>query len=207
MRRHVSVAGVIALGLMACQPAEKQAPAAKTDSPAAAPAPAPAAAPITNPTTPEQKIASAMAAAPAGVSGGATIMDFPSTPAGKPAQLRAGTNGFTCMPDDPTTEGADPMCFDAQWSTWAEGYMAKKPPKVTAVGYAYMLQGDGGASNTEPFAKKAAPDNDWHVDGPHVMVIYPDQKQYAALGTDHKAGGPYVMWKGTPYQHVMLPIK
>ena len=27
-----------------------------------------------------------------------------------------------------------------------------------------------------------------------------------AFPTDPQAGGPYVMWKGTPYAHIMVPI-
>jgi hypothetical protein len=38
------------------------------------------------------------------------------------------------------------------------------------------------------------------------MVFLPDPKQLDAMSTDHTTGAPYVMWKGTPYAHVMLPL-
>lgn len=70
---------------------------------------------------------------------------------------------------------------------------------------AYMLAGDGGASNIDPFAKGPTADNQWIVEGPHLMIIVPDAAALGAIPTDPKNGGPYVMWKGTPYAHIMVP--
>jgi hypothetical protein len=58
-----------------------------------------------------------------------------------------------------------------------------------------MLQGDNGASNTDPYANKPTPDNQWVVGGPHIML----------LPTDPQTGGPWVMWKNTKYAHIMVP--
>jgi len=38
-----------------------------------------------------------------------------------------------------------------------------------------------------------------------VMVLLPDQRLLEGVSTDPKNGGPFVMWKGTPYAHIMLP--
>jgi hypothetical protein len=38
------------------------------------------------------------------------------------------------------------------------------------------------------------------------MIIVPDNALLAGLPTDPENGGPYVMWKGTPYAHVMVPV-
>jgi hypothetical protein len=38
------------------------------------------------------------------------------------------------------------------------------------------------------------------------MVLYKDPKMLDAYPTDPKNGGPWVMWKGTPYAHVMVPV-
>ena len=38
------------------------------------------------------------------------------------------------------------------------------------------------------------------------MVIVPDPVQLEGLSTDPNNGGAYVMWKGTPYVHVMVPL-
>ena len=38
------------------------------------------------------------------------------------------------------------------------------------------------------------------------MFIVPDTAQLEGLSTDPHNGGPYVMWKGTPYAHIMVPV-
>ena len=144
-------------------------------------------------------IARAMSAAPPSVSKEATIME--ATADGKMNQLKAGTNGWMCMVDP----GGTPMCLDKQWQAWADGWMNKKDPQVTSIGVAYMLKGDMGASNTDPYAKGATADNHWVVSGPHMMVITPDTAQLDSLPTDPWNGGPWVMWKGTKYAHIMMP--
>lgn len=160
--------------------------------------------------TDAQKIASAKGAAPSEISSGATIMDWPDTPDGKPRQLLAGTNGWVCFPNTPTefanASAQDPMCLDGAWQKWADAWSAKKAPENAGFGIAYMLKGDKGASNTDPFATKATPDNHWIVSGPHVMVLLPDAKQLEAYSDDPSAGGPFIMWKGTPYAHLMVPV-
>jgi hypothetical protein len=98
-----------------------------------------------------------------------------------------------------------PMCLDKEWQAWADGWINKKDPQVKSMGLAYMLKGDKGASNTDPYATKATADNQWVVSGPHVMVILPDPAQLDSLPTDPQNGGPWVMWKGTKYAHVMMP--
>ena len=145
------------------------------------------------------KIARAMSAAPPSVAKNATIMAM--TDDGKMTQLRAGTNGWMCLVEADGT----PMCLDKEWQAWADGWMNKKDPQVKSIGLAYMLKGDAGASNTDPYAKKGTADNQWVVSGPHVMVILPDTSGLDSLPTDPWNGGPWVMWKGTKYAHIMLP--
>ncbi len=38
------------------------------------------------------------------------------------------------------------------------------------------------------------------------MLLVPDAASLDAIPTDHHSGGPFVMWKGTPYAHVMVPV-
>ncbi len=102
------------------------------------------------------------------------------TPDGQMKQLRAGTNGWMCM----TEANGTPMCLDKEWQSWADGWINKKDPQVKNIGLAYMLKGDKGASNTDPYASGPAPDNQWVVSGPHVMFIVPDPAQLDALPTD-----------------------
>ena len=145
------------------------------------------------------KIARAMSAAPPEISRKATILDIGAD--GQMKQLRAGTNGWVCM-----TEGSGaPMCLDTEWQGWADAMMNKADPQIKNVGIAYMLKGDNGASNTDPYAEKATVDNQWIVSGPHVMILTPDAALLDALPTDPNTGGPRVMWKGTKYAHIMVP--
>jgi hypothetical protein len=100
----------------------------------------------------------------------------------------------------------EPMCLDKEWQAWGDAWMNKKdPPQPKKIGIAYMLKGDEGASNTDPYATKQTADNEWIVTGPHVMILPNDPAQLDAFPTDPKAGGPWVMWKGTKYAHIMVP--
>jgi len=144
----------------------------------------------------EDKIESALSAAPQEMAENAKVMDMQGN------VLREGTGEYTCFPD----EGAGPMCLDAEWLTWADAWMNKKEDyKTTQFGLAYMLAGDTGASNIDPFATEKTADNQWVVEGPHVMILVPDPALLESITDDPNAGGPYVMWKGTPYQHIMMP--
>jgi hypothetical protein len=81
------------------------------------------------------------------------------------------------------------------------------PPPVKTMGIGYMLLGDKGASNTDPFATGPTADNHWVVSPPHIMLLLPDAKALDAMPTDPRTGGAWVMWKGTKYAHVMVPIR
>lgn len=159
--------------------------------------------------TDEEKIADAMNAAPASVAEAATIMDWPTTEGGEMTVLREGANGWVCYPTNPVVLAADfndPMCLDEVWQGWLEALLAGEEPTIETIGVAYMLSGDGGASNIDPFATGPTDDNEWHVSGPHTMILMPNQN-YEGISTDHTNGGPYVMWAETPYAHIMVPIE
>jgi hypothetical protein len=108
--------------------------------------------------------------------------------------LKKGTNEFTCM-----VANTGPMCMGPNAMEWAHAWQThtRSPDKL---GFIYMLNGDTGESNTDPWATKQAPGNHWVKTGPHVMIV--------GLGVKHMAGfprrpdpdptKPYVMWAGTP---------
>jgi hypothetical protein len=152
-------------------------------------------------------IKSAMRAAPAKVAKDATIVAMEAD--GKMRTLRKGTNGFTCIPDSPTTPGPDAMCMDTSSMEWAGAWMGHKPPPPGKVGLMYMLAGGTDASNTDPYAQKPTAENHWIKTGPHVMIVGADKSFYDAYpkSADPDTGVPYVMWAGTPYQHLMVPVK
>lgn len=154
-----------------------------------------------------QMIASAMRAAPARVAKDATIVAVDAD--GKMRTLRKGSNAFTCMPDSPTTPGPDPMCMDKNAMAWAQAWMAHQPPPPGKLGLMYMLEGGTDASNTDPFAAKPTAGNHWVKTGPHLMIVGADDAFYADYprNADPDTNAPYVMWAGTPYQHLMAPIK
>jgi hypothetical protein len=150
------------------------------------------------------KIASALSAAPRAVAAGASVVEMGAD--GKMKTLRNGTNGWLCMPANAEAPGPDPMCIDKPWQAWLSAYMAKKPPTTTQIGIAYMLAGGADASNTDPYAQKPAPGEKWVMSPAHMMVLLPDAKELDSYPSDPSTGGPYIMWKGTPYAHLMVPV-
>ena len=141
-------------------------------------------------------------AAPSDLVKGATIMNKDAN--GKMTTVQEGTNGWTCM--DP---GGAPMCADKAAMEWVEAWRSKGP-EPQKLGFIYMLKGDDGASNTDPYAVKEAPDNHWIKTGPHVMIVGAAAKaMMQGYPRDAKAdpNKPYVMWPGTRYEHLMLPVK
>src|SRR5437867_214 len=87
------------------------------------------------------KIRLATSAGPADISRNAAVME--PGDGGTMKQLRAGTNGWMCMP------APEAMCLDKEWQNWADAWMSKKDPQVKGVGIGYMLRGDKGASNVD----------------------------------------------------------
>ena len=108
------------------------------------------------PKSKEAKIRSAMSVAPAIIAKDATILDWSQAEGGMMVELRKGTNGWTCLPDMPSTPVNDPMCMDKNAMEWAQAWMSKKEPKLSGVGIGYMLQGGATADNDGPPRHKAS---------------------------------------------------
>jgi hypothetical protein len=141
-------------------------------------------------------------AAPAAVVKTATIVRMDTN--GTMRALQKGTNGFTCMvtPD----QSAIPMCADQNAMLWLQALVNHTAPP-NATGFVYMLSGDAGASNSDPYATAAAPGNHWVKTGPHVMIVGPAAKTMGYPATlDPDASKPYVMWPNSPYAHLMIPV-
>jgi hypothetical protein len=146
--------------------------------------------------------AKAMTAAPAAIAKDATILAMGE--GGAMRTLRKGSNEFTCMilPD------GTPMCTDPAGMEWMHALMSHTAPP-DKVAFMYMLAGDSGASNTMPGATGPTPDNHWVKTGPHVMMMGPSVKAMTGYprSADADPSQPYVMWAGTPYEHMMIPVK
>ena len=146
-------------------------------------------------------IKSAMAAAPLEIAKDATVVNSAMK------VIRQGTNGWTCLPDMPTSPGTDPMCLDKNGMEWAHAWMTKATPPKGKMGIGYMLMGGSDASNTDPFATKPTANGQWVDTGPHLMVFNIGDMfaGYPTTATNTKV--PYVMFPGTPYAHLMIPVK
>jgi len=145
-------------------------------------------------------IAEAKSAAPPSITKDATV----KTMDGK--VLRTGTNGWICYPG---TEVIGPMCNQRQWDDLLNAMMNKKPIDVKEFNISYMLAGEGdalGVSNKDPYATEPTNDNDWVKEGPHLMILVPDPAILEGLSTNPE-DPVYVMWKGTPYAHIMVKIE
>lgn len=155
----------------------------------------------------ETKIENALSAAPASIAEDATVLDWPAEPGGEMPVLKEGSNAWTCLPAMPATSGNDPMCLDDPWLEWADAFMNKKDFSAPRMGFGYMLRGGSPESNTDPYAEGPTPDNEWLDEGvPHLMIIVPDESMLEGLPVTPDGGGPWVMWRGTPYVHIMAPM-
>lgn len=144
-------------------------------------------------------IASAISAAPAAITDNATIKTMEGE------ILREGSSDWICYPG---SAAIGPMCNQAPWDEMLAALMAKEPVDVEQFSVSYMLAGEGdalGVSNIDPFATEPTDDNDWVKEGPHLMILVPEPAALEGLSTD-PADPVYVMWKGTPYAHIMVRI-
>lgn len=155
----------------------------------------------------KQLISSAMSAAPHNVGRDAAVVTVGAD--GTMRTVREGTNGFTCMPDNPATPGPDPMCMDKNALEWAMAWVSRTEPPAGKVGFMYMLAGGTDASNTDPYAAEPASGNHWIQTGPHVMIVGAEDSFYDLYprSADPDTSQPYTMWADTPYVHLMAPAQ
>jgi hypothetical protein len=162
---------------------------------------------VQKPKTDAELIASAISAAPLAISKDATIVAVGTE--GKLRTLREGHGIFTCVPDDPSTPGNDPMCLDRNGFEWFKALLSHEKPQEGKVWLAYMLKGGSDASNDDPFASEPQTGKKWVQTGPHVMIGGPGITKmldsYPTAADDTRK--PYIMFGGTPYEHVMFPVQ
>lgn len=146
----------------------------------------------------EAKITRAMEAAPDSITENATIIDTDGT------VLRQGTNGWTCLPA--SAAGSHPMCNDEVWMRLMKAVGSKADFKTDRIGISYMLAGDDNVNNADPYDTKPDPGEVWVQEGSHLMILVPSPVMLEGLSDDPDNGGPYIMWKETPYAHIMVPV-
>ncbi len=129
--------------------------------------------PVAAPSEADRKlIHSAMQAAPAKVSKKAAVVA--ARPDGSMRTVRAGSNGSTCMADNPETPGSRPDVHGRRCLGLGRRLDGHKTPAPGKVGFMYMLSGGTDASNTDPYATKPSANNHWVKTGPHVMIVGAD---------------------------------
>jgi hypothetical protein len=144
-------------------------------------------------------IASAKSAAPSSVTQKATIKAPDGT------VLQSGSNSYTCYPQQ---EVIGPMCNEPVWDALIGAMMKKEAFNPDEFSVSYMLAGEGdaiGVSNSNPYASDPAASDDWVKEGPHLMIVVPDKAMLEGMSTNPN-DPVYVMWKDTPYAHIMVKI-
>ena len=130
--------------------------------------------------------------------------------------IREGTNGWRCEPFMPMPERGfkDPhssvaACSDKNAIAWADAYKANKIPQLEADGWIWMIHGDLGVDNFIPYtdAQKDAGHKHFIESGAHIMLMPKDPSSLDGQSTDYTTGAPYVMFAGTPYVHLMIPLE
>ena len=150
-----------------------------------------------------EKIASAQQAGPQFVTRNATVLDYPTSPSGEFRVLRAGTNGWTCLPGLPEGAHDEPGCFDQVFLQFIKDSIASRTPDVQSVGISYMYGGYWVPNKSYAMGSG----NEFHV-GPHIMIIGPDQKMLETLNHDGSNGEPYVnRLPGRTELFLVIPIR
>ena len=157
-----------------------------------------------------RKIANALSAGPKYVTDHAAVLDWPSPQDKEQTMrvLREGSNGWTCLPDQPGLPRHSPMCADQTTMKWMMAIMAGKDPNIDRVGVSYMLQGEAGSDIQNITAKAPPAGKDWYYAGPHVMVVLPDGAKSALkdVGQDTSTGLPYVRAPDSVSPLLVIPV-
>ena len=169
-------------------------------------------------TSVEWKIWAYSTAAPSFIAANCSVVDVDGT------VLREGTNGWTAMAANPRgmadpengwkdPHEAMPMVGDGPAMQWAMAYMGGKTPEMDTDGWAWMLHGDMGEDNRKHLVidkegvVKAKADGEWIESGAHLMLLPKDPASLEGQTTNFNTGAPYVMFKGTGYDHLMIPVE
>ncbi len=156
----------------------------------------------------QAEIARALSAAPVAIRPGAAVISMDEK--GHETQLRSGNNGWTCLPHDPATPLGHPVCVDQSGWAWFQAAMTGHEPDPDKVGYSYMLQGGSTWSNTDVTATKLPPGRKAFIRLPaHVMVMNAKIANSSGFpsGEDPDTHKPFVMYGGTPFAILIIPLE
>ena len=166
-------------------------------------------------TSTEWKIWALSTGAPSFIAANCTVIDSD----GKTV-LREGTNGWTAMAGNPRgmsdpengwkdPHEAMPMVMDGQAMKWAMAFMSGETPEMDSDGWMWMLHGDMGEDNTKQLVlnKEDSAEGQWIESGAHLMLMPKDPATLKGNTTDFNTGAPYIMFEGTGYDHLMIPVE
>ncbi len=156
----------------------------------------------------QAEIRRAVSAAPRSIAARAAVVDMDER--GRTTKLRDGDNGWTCIPRDPGTPLGHPLCLDQNGFEWMQAAMSGRAPDPTKIGYCYMLRGGSSWSNVDVSATKLPEGETTYISiPPHVMILnarIAGESGFPA-GPHPDTRKPFVMYGGTPYANVTIPIQ
>ena len=146
------------------------------------------------------------------------IGDFATVIGGKGETLGEGSNGWTCQHGNPrpfpetgwkSAHEAMPVCHDDEGMKWMMALGEGTKPNLSRDSFMWMLHGDVGEDNLVPgvLDKKDTTPGQWIESGPHLMLMPKDPKTLENFTADFSKGEPYVMFPGTDYAHLMIPVE
>ena len=131
------------------------------------------------PLSDEWKIKNALCVGPDFVTEKATVMDRPNPGEQHGTILRAGSNGWTCMPGRPGKPAHEPACADATMMKWLQATFAERKPNIDRVGIGLHASRRSFRRPKRPCGKTPPKGKDWSYVGPHVMIVLPNKDKWA----------------------------
>ena len=161
---------------------------------------------------PEEQIAQALLAAPAGSAADARVLGYATD--GSVVELRKGASSLVCLAADPARERFSVSCYHES----LEPYFARgRELSADSVAHEerYRIRWEemesGALSPPAPSATQYIFDGSWDAatrtgDGRVRWVIYVPGATAAATGLspEPQPGGPWIMHPGTPGAHIMI---
>ncbi len=175
----------------------------------------PAAAPVSY-ATPERQIAAAVSPLPANLQKGAKVVGYDQ--AGKLTTLRAGTNEMICIADNPANPRFHVSCYHNSLEPFmsrGRTLRAQKMPedqvdslRAREVRAKKLVMPTRPAALYQYFAARDSVDaGTGTVKGAqYLYVVYTPYATYKTTGISEApvAGGPWIMFPGTPFAHLMI---
>jgi manganese oxidase len=166
--------------------------------------------------TPEQQIAAAVLPLPEGMRAGATVLGYRKE--GELSELRKGTNGMTCLADDPALAPFHVACYHESMEPFMARGRALRAEGITGdqVDTVRFREVDEGRLKmpTDPAAlwSLSGPPGSWDPatnevkGGRPLYVIYIPFATEASTGLPAvpAQGIPWIMFPGTPKAHIMF---